>query len=80
MPIYDYRCVKCETVFALEHGMKDEAPRSQPGCRAGGECSLERFYQPVAIGKAGGASTPVEASPAPSKPAAAHGCSRFCAH
>lgn len=84
MPVYDYRCRKCEAVFAIEHGMKDAAPRTKPGCASGGDCTLERFYRPVALGK-GGASDAFRAQAmadalGSDKPAPKHSCSSGCTH
>jgi len=34
MPTYEYQCGKCGHRFELFHGMKDEAPKRCPKCRA----------------------------------------------
>ena len=34
MPRYDYRCTACDTVFEIEHGMREHPEVSCPSCGA----------------------------------------------
>ena len=34
MPLYDYRCLKCEHVFEVLHGRDQAGPTSCPNCQA----------------------------------------------
>ncbi len=34
MPRYDYRCTACETVFEIEHGMREHPDATCPECGA----------------------------------------------
>ena len=47
MPLYDYRCKKCGTVFEVRHGFDEKPPKTckAEGCRG----RLERLFSPPAI-------------------------------
>jgi len=45
MPVYDYKCRKCDKVFEVEHKIGDMPMKFCPGC--GGE--LKRVYNPVGV-------------------------------
>jgi len=45
MPVYDYKCKKCEKVYEVERKLKDVAMKYCPSC--GGE--LKKVYSAVGI-------------------------------
>ncbi len=45
MPVYDYKCKKCEKIFEVEHKIGDTPMKFCPSC--GGE--LKKIYHPVGI-------------------------------
>ena len=45
MPTYDYKCVKCEKIFEVEHKMKDVQMKFCLNC--GGE--LKQVFHPIGV-------------------------------
>ncbi len=45
MPIYDYRCQKCNKVFEVEHKAGNVPMKFCPGCGGG----LKRVYNPIGV-------------------------------
>ena len=78
MPLYDYRCTRCDLVVELLRGIDEAAPAAHEGC--GG--ALERLFTPASVHfkgsgwaklerreSSGSAAAPAApATPAPSSP------------
>ncbi|MFM2098271.1 MAG: hypothetical protein RIT06_899 [Chloroflexota bacterium] len=45
MPLYDYRCTRCDLVVELLRGIEEAAPAAHEGC--GG--ALERLFTPASV-------------------------------
>ncbi|MEI7604867.1 MAG: hypothetical protein RIQ87_241 [Chloroflexota bacterium] len=45
MPLYDYRCTRCDLVVELLRGIDEAAPAAHEGC--GG--ALERLFTPASV-------------------------------